>query len=173
MQKIPQLLKAFRVYKDDGRLVGIVDLTLPDIEYLSETVKGSGISGEIEAVIAGHVKAMEMTLKWQSLHKDVLSVAGPYSWSFDIRGVIQAKRTDDSNVDQIEVKIMVKGTPKKTGLGKFESAKSTDSETVLSVSYLNLSLDGASMMEVDPLNFICVIDGVDYLSGDRAALGME
>ena len=32
-------------------------------------------------------------------------------------------------------------------------------------------INGKKVRELDPLNFICYINGVDYLAGVRAALG--
>ena len=36
---------------------------------------------------------------------------------------------------------------------------------------LVLYINGKKVRELDPLNFICYINGVDYLAGVRAALG--
>ena len=38
---------------------------------------------------------------------------------------------------------------------------------------LRVDIDGATMVEIDKLNYICKINGIDYLAQVRAALGLD
>ena len=40
-----------------------------------------------------------------------------------------------------------------------------------SVRYWATYIDGAKVREIDPLNFICEVNGVDYLADVRKAIG--
>jgi len=42
----------------------------------------------------------------------------------------------------------------------------------MSVTYYKLEIDGRVMYEIDVVNMVQVINGVDQLAGDRAALGL-
>lgn len=56
--------------------------------------------------------------------------------------------------------------------GSFETGSTTDSETELEVSYLNLYLDGKSVMEIDKFNYVCKIGDEDMLETVRKDLGL-
>lgn len=43
--------------------------------------------------------------------------------------------------------------------------------TEFAVRYWATYIDGKKVREIDPLNFICLIDGTDYLADVRKALG--
>ena len=53
-----------------------------------------------------------------------------------------------------------------------ETGSTTDSETELEVSYLNLYLDGKSVMEIDKFNYVCKIGDEDMLETVRKDLGL-
>ena len=53
---IPEVVSNFRCYDEDvQKLLGTVDIELPNIEYLTETIQGAGIAGEIETIVVGHM----------------------------------------------------------------------------------------------------------------------
>jgi phage tail tube protein FII len=41
------------------------------------------------------------------------------------------------------------------------------------VVYISVSIDGKKVLEIDKFNYICIIDGEDYLKDVRKALGIE
>ena len=61
--------------------------------------------------------------------------------------------------------------PKKTALGKLAVASAADVSGEYATSYYALYIDGVKVTEIDPLNFICIINGTDYLQQVRKALG--
>ncbi|MBF1685406.1 MAG: phage major tail tube protein, partial [Selenomonas sp.] len=70
------------------------------------------------------------------------------------------------------VKVNIRGLPKKGSLGSLKPAEHTDSKTTLEVTYLKVTIDGVRKVEIDKLNYIHFIDGVDYLKDVRRALGL-
>ena len=50
---IPTSLQGFSVYLDALRELGVVDIELPNIQFMSDTITGSGIAGEIDMPIPG------------------------------------------------------------------------------------------------------------------------
>ena len=55
--RIPDKLVQFYVFDSDNLMIGVADLTLPDLSYMSETVKGAGIGGEIDLPIIGSLQS--------------------------------------------------------------------------------------------------------------------
>ena len=180
---IPEKLTSFRVFRakdkqvegqtDDDLMLGLADVDLPELEFLSETTAGAGIAGEIDNPVIGHFKAMEMTLKWRSVTKNVSLLAAPVVHQLDLRGSIQEYDSSNGKFVHTPVKIVVRAAPKKTGLGKFETGKQMDSETALEVSYLKLTHAGEDRIEIDKYNHKYVVHGVDYLADIRTNIGLE
>ncbi|WP_397443927.1 phage major tail tube protein, partial [Peribacillus aracenensis] len=52
---IPEKVVNYNVYDDTEKLVGLAgEVTLPNLEAMSETVSGAGILGEFDSVNPGH-----------------------------------------------------------------------------------------------------------------------
>lgn len=171
--EIPEKLIGFAVYNDSNELVGVADVTLPSLEFMSDTVSGAGIAGELDSPVLGHLKAMELALKFRTITDNVISLAAPKAHALDLRGSIQVYDSGDAVYLTKALKVVVKAVPKKTDLGKLETGKAQDAGSTFSVNYLKVSLAGEEKIEVDILNYKCVIDNVDYLATVRADLGKE
>ena len=63
------------------------------------------------------------------------------------------------------------GLPKKLAVGKAAVASPADASGEHAVYYYAIYRDGKKETEIDPVNFICLINGVDYLAEVRKALG--
>ena len=58
---------SYTVYEDAIEKLGVTEATLPDLEYMSETLSGAGIGGEIEEVLIGMMSAMTTTLNFRNV----------------------------------------------------------------------------------------------------------
>lgn len=89
----------------------------------------------------------------------------------DLR-VAQQKMNLRTSANEVSgVKHIMKVKPKKTALGKVAAASTADVSGEYAVSYYAMYMDGKKKTEIDPLNFICIINGKDYLKDVRKALG--
>ena len=61
--------------------------------------------------------------------------------------------------------------PKTDTGGTVAPAAPTNGSGEYSVRYWATYIDGAKVREIDPLNFICEVNGVDYLADVRKAIG--
>ncbi len=61
--------------------------------------------------------------------------------------------------------------PKSHNVGTIAPAKPSDGSGEYSVRYWATWLDGVKVREIDPLNSIYMVNGVDYLAPVRRALG--
>lgn len=172
MSLMPDKLIAYRAYKDGKDLLGIADVQLPDIESMVEAIKGAGIAGEIELPVLGHVAAMSMTVNWRTVTGDLIALSAPVAHALDFRGSQQAYDSAEGKLKTSSVKHVVRAIPKKVTPGKMETGTATESGNEFSVIYYKMTLDGKVAIEVDPFNYIYVIDGVDYLADVRKDLGL-
>ena len=89
----------------------------------------------------------------------------------DLRVAQQRMNLRTSANEVSGVKHIMKVKPKKTALGKVAAASTADVSGEYAVSYYAMYLDGSKVTEIDPLNFVCIINGKDYLKDVRKALG--
>ena len=161
----------FRVYNDNQELLGLVDAELPTLEALSETIKGAGIAGEVDSPTLGHFGAMTLKLNWRVTELGALKLAAPKAHAIELRGSIQRWNGSLGTYETLALKVVTRCVPKSGPLGKLTPAAAQEPSAEFSVRYLKVFLAGRAYLEIDPLNFICVIDGVDYLAGVRRDLG--
>lgn len=154
------------------RILGTASVTLPDLEFLSSDLKGAGIAGEVSFPILGHTNNISCTLSWRTLHDNLTKLSAPTSHIITLRGAIENYDAASGLMVVAPVKITFRGVPSKATLGKFEPGESTDSENEFSINYLKIEVDGAELIEVDKLNYIYRVNGEDYLSDTREALGV-
>ncbi len=170
--KVPEKLINFRVYEGGDDLIGIADVTLPNLEAMTETVKGAGIAGEVESPVLGHYSSMELELNWRTLSKPNVLLAQPKGVQLDLRGAQQVYDSGASEYKVSPAKVVVAGVPKTTELGKLDVGTTSDTKTTLEVNYIKVTIDGKDVLELDKFNYICNIGGVDYLADVREALGL-
>lgn len=172
MNQVPEILNSYRVYRDGAELVGTADVELPDLDAMTEKIKGAGIAGEVDSPVVGHYGSMSVKLNWRTLVKPVAFLSQQKTHALDIRGAVQVMDAASGEYKMIPVKVTIRGVPKKTGLGKFNVGSQTDSSNELEVSYLKVTIDGSDVIEIDKYNYVCKIDGFDALEAVREALGL-
>lgn len=170
---LPERLTAFRVYMDGSSdLKGVADVELPKFESMKETVKGAGIAGEYDSPTLGHFGAMQVGLTWRTLEKNLLTLMRQQAQRLDLRGAFQDYDAGMGAYVTRSVRIVVQGVPISTESGKFEVGATSGSKSTIEVLYIKISIEGKTIVELDKLNYICIIDGVDYLKDIRKALGL-
>ncbi len=169
---VPEKLINFRVYQGGSDLVGIADVTLPNLEAMTETVKGAGIAGEIDSPVLGHYSSMELELNWRTLEKTNVVLGSPTGVQLDIRGAQQVYDSSASVYVVRPVKVVVSGVPKTTEMGKLDVGTTSDTKNTIEVNYIKITVDGETVLELDKYNYICNIGGTEYLAAVKDALGL-
>ncbi|MCD7918643.1 MAG: phage major tail tube protein [Clostridiales bacterium] len=161
----------YTLYEDDEEYCGIVQVDLPSLKFMTTTVSGAGIAGEVETVLIGQMSAMEITLKHTILTKRGLALSTPEVHKWELREVQQTVDNATGKLTPTGVKHVIKAYPKQMDGGTLKPQSTSDPTTVASVLYWAEYRDGVLYMELDPLNYICYINGTDYLKSVRSALG--
>lgn len=170
--RVPERLIDYTVFDETERLIGTADVQLPSLEYMTETVKGAGIGGEVDSPTIGHFSSMGITLNWRTIEKPLASLATPRAHLLNFYGAQQQYNTSDGNYEIIKARCTVRALPKKTDIGKFDGSATTDSSTEMEAIYIKLTLNDVIALEIDKYNYICNIGGVDFLEKVRRALGL-
>ena len=170
---IPNVLTDAKVYRSGGPLIGIAKVTTPKYEFLTETINGLGIAGEVEAPVKGHLKSMALGFTWNTTTESAIELLVPEAHQLEIYANIQYYDAGKGTYEDVPAKILSKAVPKSVASGNMEPAKKMDAETELEVYYLKYWIGGKEMIEADKFNYIFKVNGVDYLARVRANLGMD
>ena len=171
---IPEQTIAFRVYKNATSLLGVATVEMPQIEYMTETINGSGIAGEYESPTNGMTGSMTIKFSWISQTKDFYDLLDQAQGNLlELRASIQRADETTSVRSTQALRISLLATTKSSPLGSLETGKKQGNETEMEVTRILIELDGEEKLLVDKLNFIHRINGVDSLVGVRSDLGMD
>ena len=169
--KREELIIDYMLYEDGIRYLGTTQVTLPNIAYKTAEMTGAGVAGTVETIVLGHINAMSMTINTRTLNKEAIKLSEPRKHTIDLRAVPQENDTSSGTMKTKTVKNTLVITPKTLTGGNYQPASQTDTNVEFAVSYWKQTIDGEKVIEIDPLNYICYINGVDYLADVRKALG--
>ena len=131
--------------------------------------KAGGLSAAIDVPMAAHEKLeAEMTLN--AFDADVLKlfgVAPGKQVAFTARGAVL---DDDGTAHAVVVKM--RGLIKEVDMGTWKPGEEATLKLSLSLRYYKLERDGDEIVEADPINMVCKVDGKDQLADTRKALGL-
>lgn len=162
----------FKVYEDSIEYAGMAQATLPDLTALTQSISGAGIAGNVEAVILGHFDAMTLGLNFRTVTAQSVKLSEPRRHTIDLRVAQQDEDVVAGEVVVRAVKHIFVVIPKSDKGGTVAPASPSNGSGEYAVRYWATYIDGKKVREIDPLNFKCEINGVDYLAPVRTALGM-
>lgn len=165
---IPEKVVNYNVYLGNEKLVGVsADITLPKLEPMTATVSGAGIAGEYESPVPGHFGKLEMDMSFRSISVDSAKLLVPGTKSLVLRASQQSYDIAGGTTNYRQLKITLKVMPKGVDLGKLSQGKPTETKNTFEVIYIKVEENGLVLIELDKLNFVYVVNGVDILAPIR------
>ncbi|HDR9506574.1 phage major tail tube protein [Burkholderia cepacia] len=167
---LPSKLKNFNVFEDGVSFVGEVpEIELPKLSRKMEEYRGGGMNAPVDIDLGMEKLELGLTMggfmasmfkHWGATQHDAVSVrfAGSY------------QRDDTEEVDAIEV--YVRGRYREIDPGTGKAGDNADQKGTLSLSYYRLTQNGKVLIEIDVVNFVEIVDGVDRLAEQRRAIGL-
>lgn len=167
---LPSKLKNLNLFNDGNNYLGQVpDVTLPKLTRKMEEIRHGGMDSPVEVDMGGELIVLEWTAG--GLLESALSQFGATSaTAAGLRFAGAYQRDDDGGVDAVEV--IVRGRHKEIDLGTAKPGDTTAHKYTTTCAYYRLDINGNTVIEIDPLNFIFTVDGVDRLAEQRRALGV-
>lgn len=170
---IPEKLNDFRVYEPGNPdYKGISDLQLPSLDPLTESINGAGILGEYESPAFGHLQSLKLTINWRVITKELISFLRPEALELDCRLANQQYNSNAGKHDFIPNRVYVRGVPTRNDLGRAAKGSPYEGSTEIEILHLKVESDGIIIIEVDKINYIYKVNGIDYTRKLREALGM-
>ncbi|WP_288804068.1 phage major tail tube protein [uncultured Novosphingobium sp.] len=165
---MPRVLKDKMLFNEGLAYLGeCKSITLPVLTRKMEEWK---VGGGVLKMDMGQ-EAMSMTHTYGGPMREILrqygvtTVDGTY-----LRFAGNYQQEDTASIDTIEV--IVRGRHSEIDMGDAEDGEAGEFKVSTEVAYYKLVWNGRTELEIDPLNMIFVVDGVDLMAERRAAIGL-
>lgn len=169
--KVGQAVVDFSVYDNIERLLGVANVTMPSLSFLTTQISGAGVAGNIEAVMP-LLEAMTLGMQWLTLNEGALSLCGPERHTITLREVQRQESALNRQMEIVPMKHVFVAVPKSLSGGSLAQATPSNPNGEYAVRYWKATRGDQVLIEIDPTAYKCVINGVDYLEPVRKAMGM-
>lgn len=165
---------AYRVYHAGTDLLGTATIEAPQLQFLTDTISGSGIAGEIENPVIGMTQAMSVKFTFNSPMPEQFNTV---DWNnpalYECYGALQVSDDATGMRDSVPVRMNILGRPKNFSLGTWEQGKKHGNEIEMEATRLEYLLDGEEKLLIDKLNFIFLVNGKDLFQKIRQQIGLN
>lgn len=171
---LPEQTISFRVYHDGTGQIGVATIDLPELSYMTESLSGAGIAGEIDSPTLGMTESMTLKMSFNSVYPEIYNML---DWTrsnlFECYAAVQMSDPATSMRTSVPLRVNIVGRAKSFPLGSLEPGKKQGNEQELEVTRLEVLLDGEEKLLIDKLNFIHRVNGTDLLATVRAQMGLN
>lgn len=164
-KSFPSIINNYNVYKNGTKLIGITgEVQLPEFTSKSTTINGAGILGDIEEAVMGQFDNMPMTIPFRTLSDDIFSIMNPgEAVDLTLRGAIQTTDLVSGATGFKGMRVVVRGKMATFTPGNVVNGDQMGSSISLNLSYILIEVDGEKKIELDKLNSVYIVNGVDLL----------
>ena len=147
---VPRKLKYLNMFNDGLSYMGVVEsVTLPKLTRKLEKYRGGGMPGSV---------SIDLGLDDDALSCVPLRFTGSY------------QRDDTGAISAVEV--VMRGRHKEYDGGENKQGESGTTKISTECAYYQLTIDGREVIEIDVINMVLKVDGVDRLAEHRKAIGL-
>lgn len=150
--KIPTVLNNFNTYGSGHKYVGVSsEVSLPSFEYMTETIDGAGIGGEIEEAIEGSFGSLETETTFQNISREMFDFI-TQTGNVTYRGSMQVLNTATQTNDFEGLVVTTKGKVKSFELGSLKKAARENRKSF--VKLLTVKFRSAERPSLNLINII-------------------
>ena len=164
---MPRKLKQFHLFANGIWIDDAVEFTLPKLTRNMEDFRSGGMSGPVKT--DNGMNGLEAEWKIGGIHRSILG-----QWGETRHDGIQLRFVgayqDDSTGIPVQVEIALRGRHEEMDHGSAKAGDDTEVSVKTVCSYYRLDWNGSRVHEIDFINGIEIIDGIDRRAGIRAAL---
>lgn len=164
--QLPRQLKAFNAYIDGEGFAGRIDsATLPPLAFLFEDHRAGGMDAPKKLEMG--METMTATLIISDYSPRVMSLVGVDGVALVLRGAVQAQ---GGNAEPVVVNM--RGMLGNTEFGEWRPGTKSTKTLTYELDYFRFRQADVELAEIDIINMVRRIGGVDQLAAQRAAIGI-
>lgn len=167
---IPEAINDFNMYKDGSRLIGITgEVSFADLSSITQEISGTGILGSYDSAIIGFFDHISQKIPFRMLNKDALGLYNQTEMvDLTLRAAQQSTVKSTGAIDISGMRIVFRGRAESLSIGSIKQGGPTDSSVTVGVIYMLIEISGEKLFELDKINGVFKINGVDQLARIKA-----
>lgn len=163
---LPAKLKNFMVHVDGGSYAGAVEeITLPKLTLKTEAYRGGGMLGELDVSMG--LEKLEMEETYGGIVVEILRGFGAIGTDASLLRFTGAYQGD---AGVVSAELVTLGMMTEIDPGNSKAGDNSQWKVKRTLSYLKWTVAGRVEIEIDVLNNIFIVDGIDRMAAVRAAL---
>lgn len=174
MAKLSTKTIQYSIYdRTDGKAKFVEDTTTytrPEIAMMTDGVSGSGIMGEIDMPTLGQIDSMEIEIALNKTNARAITMFAPGAHTMEARWVTNVLDTATGGSKVQANKEIIKYLPKTLELGDIENNETNEGTLTGEVLTYQYILDGKTVIKIDKLNNVFIVNGKDYSKDIRSKL---
>lgn len=162
----PEVINNFNVYNDANRPMGTTgDIEIPELKAITATISGAGILGEYVTAIIGMFESIQQKIPFRMIDEDFFNMlnTGEQSKIVLRSSVQQRNRETGGTLSTSAMRLVFRGHPTAASGGTVKIGELMNASITLELTYILVELDGKSKLELDKLNSVYKVNGVDLL----------
>ena len=169
---LPHKLKNLMLFNDANIYRGLVkSVTLPALGRKMEAYRGGGMNGPVKSDLGLSDDGIQF--EWKTGGLDLISLrqfgaVNASSVALRFSGPYQQDDTGETS----NVEVVVRGRHETIEMGDAQPGEDTEHSMTTTCSYYKLTVDGEEIIEIDLLNFVEKVNGVDMLEKHRTGMGI-
>lgn len=168
MAQIPRVLKNFTLQVDGRGLAGVIQtMTLPTLTVQMEEFRGGGMDSPVDLDMG--VEKLEGSFELAEYNPDIIALFGLASPNTQLTARGAMRRDGEAAVPVV---VNMTGAIKELDSGDWTAGEMSSGTFTYSLRYFKLSVGGRELVEIDKVNMIRRISGVDQLETIRTAIGV-
>jgi len=152
---IPNHVANYSIFKDGRRLIGLADVTLSNLQNLTDSLKGSGIFGEIDMPVQAHFQAISVTFNWITITDDAVFATIQDGAILDAWAALQAHDSSTGKIIHEGWRYTMTTAPKSFNLGKLEVGAKGESVSEYELIGIRCLHNDKVMFEMNKENAVC------------------
>lgn len=167
---LPRKLKNMNLFNDGISYVGqIEEVVLPQLNRVMEEWRAGGMNAPIKTDQGMEALSMEWTCG--GLMDEPLRQFGITQHDGVLLRFAGAYQRDDSS-KTAAVEVVVRGRHENIDMGTAKVGDNSPMKVTSALSYFKITIDSEEIIEIDIINMIEKVNGVDRLADQRAAIGL-
>lgn len=167
---LPKKLKNFNLFVNGLSYAGLVpEVTLPKLTRKTEDYQAGGMQGPVKQALG--MEGLELQWTMGGFDRETLAQWGVTTVAGLLLRFAGALQQDDTGaITALEV--VVRGYHTEMDPGTAKAGDKTEIKITSALSYYKVSMNGVTVIEIDMVNSVYVVNGQDLAAAERLALGL-
>ena len=169
---LPRKVKQLNVFTDGTNWIGEAeDFTFAKLSRKFEAYRGGGMMGAANIHMGLEDGALDTSFTFGGVEAELVKRMGLAKIDgVALRFAGSFQRDDTGEISAVE--IVMRGRHKEFDGGENKQGESGTTKMSTECAYYQLTIDGKEIIEIDIINMVLKVDGVDRLAEHRKAIGL-